>query len=838
MREHEAKTEFARTTNREEERGAFSGSNGGPSHQQMDINRLVDELTIEEKSMLVSGADQWHTVAIPRLNIPAIMVADGPHGLRKEQSTGELGVGQGAPATCFPSAATLANSWDPELVCEVGRAIGREALQEEVSVVLGPGVNIKRSPLCGRNFEYFSEDPLLSGALAAGWVKGIQSVGVGGCLKHFAANNQETWRMLNDSLVDERTLREIYLSAFEKAVREAKPWTIMGAYNKLNGTYCCEHPELLTDILRREWGFQGVVLSDWGAVNDPVLSIRAGMDLEMPSSYGASAAQIREDLLTGRLTEAALNRAVRRVLNLVAKGLDPKLGEYEYNRKEHHQLAQKAAGQSAVLMKNKNAILPLHKNQGIAILGQFAQYPRYQGAGSSQITPTQLDTVFDKLSEEGIEFNYARGYSLDSDEVNEALLDEACRAAKKADVVVIFAGLTALYESEGYDRTHLELPKAHNELIRRVAQVNENVVVVLSGGAPVTMPWLEQVGAVLHTYLGGQAGAGAVVDILFGQINPSGKLAETYPLRLEDHPVSEFFACGRAKTEYRESIFVGYRYYDAAQKEVLFPFGFGLSYTEFSYSDLVLSANKISDTEKLTVRCTVENIGARAGAEIVQLYLGKEKSPLFRAPKELKGFKKIRLEPGEAKTVQFTLDHRCFAYYNVEIKDWHVEEGEYHIDIGPSSRELLLEDTVYVETSRPEVAVPDHKTGAPVYYHLNTPSVKIERSAFEAIYGHDIAKDETQRGFHRNSTLRDLQATGAGRLVVKVLQRELQKLTGLHDERDPLWQMMWTMMLETPLRSFPSLSDGRVSPQFVLGLLDWANGRPWQAVKYWLDLQF
>ncbi len=817
MREHEAKIEFTEPWGWE------------------DINRLVEELTTEEKSMLVSGGDQWHTVAIPRLNIPAIMVADGPHGLRKEQSEGELGVGQGVPATCFPPAATLANSWDPVLVSEVGRAIGLEALREGVSVVLGPGINIKRSPLCGRNFEYFSEDPLLSGALASGWVKGIQSVGVGGCLKHFAANSQETWRMLNDSIVDERALREIYLFAFEKAVREAHPWTIMGAYNKLNGTYCCEHPQLLTDILRREWGFEGTVISDWGAVNDPVLSIRAGMDLEMPSSYGVSATQIREDLLTGRLTEAALNRAVRSVLNLVLKGSNHDVKEPEYDRDKHHQLARKAAAQSVVLLKNEKEVLPLHKNQNIAVLGQFAHYPRYQGAGSSQITPTQLDTVFDKLVEQGIDFHYARGYPLDSDEPNEALLDEAYHTAKNADAVLIFAGLTSLYESEGYDRTHLELPPAHNELINRAAEANGNVIVILSGGSPVTMPWLDKVGAVLHTYLGGQAGAGAVVDILFGRINPSGKLAETYPVRLEDYPVNDFFASDRNVTEYRESIFVGYRYYDAAQKNVLFPFGFGLSYTKFEYSDLILSSKKIDDTKELIVRCTVENIGARAGAEIVQLYLGKEKSPIFRAPKELRGFKKIMLQPGEAKTVQFTLDHRSFAYYNVEIKDWHVEAGEYYIKVGRSAADLPLHDIVCVTTSRPEVTVPDYKTSAPIYYNLKGAG-QIERSAFTAVYGGDVVRAEAPHLFHLNSTLRDLQVTVAGRIVVRVLRRAMPKITGLRDERDPLWQMIWTMMLETPLRSFPGLSDGRVSSEFISGLVDWANGHRLQAVKHWLQL--
>jgi beta-glucosidase len=800
----------------------------------MDINRLAHSLTREEKIALVSGSGQWQTTPVGRLGISSIMVADGPHGLRKQDEEGDrLGIGTSLPSTCFPPPAASANSWDPDLLYAMGRAIGEEALQEGVSIVLGPGVNIKRSPLCGRNFEYFSEDPWLAGELGAAWIKGVQSVGVGACLKHFAANNQERWRMLNDSLVDERALREIYLAAFERAVREADPWTVMPAYNKLNGMYCCENHWLLDCILRTEWGFAGATISDWGAVNDPGLSVKAGLDLEMPASHGVSAAQIEEDLSSGRLTEQVLNKCVRRVLHLVAKGVAAKR-EYCYDADAHHALARKIAAESAVLLKNADSILPLSDRQTIAVLGQFAEQPRYQGAGSSLINPAKLDTVLSVLEESKRKYTYARGYELDHDEVREELIAEACQAAEKADVAVVFAGLTARYESEGYDRTHLDLPPSHNELISRVAKVNPNTVVVLSAGAPVVMPWLNNVKAVLHTYLGGQAGAGAALDLLFGNANPSGKLAESYPLQLEDCLANRYFAYNRDQTEYRESIFVGYRYYDAAERDVLFPLGFGLSYTQFSYGDLELSSAEILDTDTLKVRCTVTNTGSRAGSEIVQLYVGKEESVLFRAPRELKGFKKIRLEPGEKKTVEFVLNSRSFAYYNAVIKDWHVEAGEYQISVGSSSRDLHLTAEVRIESTRPEVEVPDYRETAPGYYSLNDSNQQISQEEFRAVWGREFpAPRSGEKRFHSNSTLEDLQEIFLGRLVLRFAKRYLWKMTGTKDESDPLWIMSWTSTREMPLRSIAALSGGAIPASLVKGLLAWANGERWLALKYW-----
>lgn len=790
----------------------------------MEIVRLIDSLDLDEKIALVSGADQWHTVAIPRLGITPIKMADGPHGLRNQIESGDrLGIATSEKATCFPPAATSANSWDPNLLYAMGEAIGKEAVKQGVSIVLGPGINIKRSPLCGRNFEYFSEDPYLTGDLASAWIKGVQSVGVGTSVKHFAANNQESWRMLNDSLVDPRALREIYLAAFEKVISEAKPWTVMAAYNKLNGTYCSEHPELLTSILRQDWGFEGAVLSDWGAVNDPTLAIRAGLDLEMPASGGVSAAKMKEDLSTGRLTEAQLNSAVRNVLALILKGKRMQPEKVQLDLAEHHQLARKIATESAVLLKNEDDVLPLNPEQKIAIIGEFARTPRYQGAGSSQVTAIRVESALDQL--ENYEFNYtfARGYSLTDQKLNEALLVEACYAAEEADVAVVFVGLTAKCESEGYDRKHLELPTNHTELIKRVIQTNPNTVVVVQGGTPITMPWSEQVKGILHMYLPGQGGGGAVVDLLYGKANPSGKLAESYPLQIGDSLFNSFFAYDRNQTEYRESIFVGYRYYDAADKEVLFPFGHGLSYTEFAYKDLKVSSEK--------VQCTITNVGERFGGEIVQLYLGKPESATFRAPRQLVSFAKIWLEPGESKQVEFLLTDRSYAYYNVLIKGWHVEGGAYEISVGASSRDLRLRDFIEIEDSRPKVRVPDYSAKAPAYCDLKN-IVELTSDDFAAIYGRPIPVAPLAKPFHSNSTLEDLQVTWLGRQVAKRVEKNLGSMIGVEDPDDPLWKMAWHTILEMPLRAVVSFSEGKIPQHLIEVLIACANGNYLRGIKY------
>lgn len=793
----------------------------------MDIRHLMSALELTEKIALVSGRDHWHTVSVPRLNIPAIMLADGPHGLRKQQEGGDhLGIGQSEPATCFPPAATSANSWDPELLHAMGKAIGKEAVEQGVAVVLGPGINIKRSPLCGRNFEYFSEDPYLTGQLACAWVEGIQTVGVGASLKHFAGNNQEKWRMLNDSLIDPRALREIYLAAFEYVVKQAKPWTLMAAYNKLNGVYCCENQELLSSILREEWGFAGTVISDWAAVNDPVLALKAGLDLEMPASSGVSAKKIEEALTTGQLTEAQLNEAVRNVLALVLKAQESKEIETPVDLEQHHELARKVATESAVLLKNEGQLLPLKPEQKIAICGALAQNPRYQGTGSSQVNPTQIAIPLDYFQALGSNYKFRRGYTANADELNEGLLVEACYAAEKADVAVVFAGLTPEYESEGYDRTHLSLPPSHDELIRRVAGVNPNTVVVLQGGSPVAMPWLDQVKGVLHLYLSGQAGGAAVVDLLYGIHNPTGKLAESYPLTLEDCPSTAFFASDRTKTEYRESIFVGYRYYDAAEKEVLFPFGYGLSYTKFSFADLtILPGNKL--------QCTLTNKGDRLGAEVVQVYVGKSHSPLFRARRELAGFKKVWLQPGESKKLEFTLTERAFSYYNPLTKAWQIEEGCYEISVGSSSRDLPLQGYIELESAQKDHKTPDYQDQASAYYLLKTSVWAVTDQEFQAIYGRELpANDLNGRPFNANTTLADLQATWIGRQVSKQVKRYLGTIIGVEDQRDPLWQMAWNSLYEMPLRAIVPFSEGEVPPYLIQALLAWANGSYGQAFKH------
>lgn len=668
-----------------------------------DLKKIINQMTLEEKASLCSGLDFWNTKSIERLGVPSIMMTDGPHGLRKQDGNADhLGINKSIQSTCFPSAAGLACSWDKELVTKMGAAIGEEAQAEGVSVVLGPGANIKRSPLCGRNFEYFSEDPYLSSQLSSSYIKGVQSQGVGTSLKHFAVNNQEFKRMSIDAVVDERTLREIYLASFETAVKEAQPWTVMAAYNKVNGTFCSENKKLLNDILKEEWGFKGLVVTDWGAVNELDDGIEAGLELEMPSSGGIGEAKIIEAVKSGKLSENTLDKAVERILQVVFQAVNNKQENATYSKTEHHNLAREVARECMVLLKNDDAILPFKEINSVAVIGAFARKPRYQGGGSSHINPTKVDNIFDemeKVAGNTTTFHYADGYPLDNDELDNHLLKEAVEVAKKANVVVIFAGLPERYESEGFDRKHLCIPENHRVLIEKVSEVQSNVVVVLSNGAPVEMPWLRKVKAVLEGYLGGQASGGAIADLLFGYANPSGKLAETFPKKLVHNPSYLNFPGDGETVEYREGIFVGYRHYDTRDVEPLFPFGFGLSYTNFEYSDIQVDKKEIKDNERIKVSVKVKNTGALAGKETVQLYVRDEESTIPRPEKELKGFEKIALQPDEEKIVTFDLDKRAFAYYNVKLKDWHVETGTFDILIGKSSREILQRITVRVEST-------------------------------------------------------------------------------------------------------------------------------------------
>lgn len=791
----------------------------------MDKERLLAQMTLEEKASLCSGADFWRLKGVPRLGIPSIMVTDGPHGLRKQEGKSDhVGLNDSAPATCFPTASCTAASWDRSLMERIGAALGEECQAADVAVILGPAINIKRSPLCGRNFEYISEDPYLSGELAAALISGVQSQGVGTSLKHFAANSQETCRMTNDSVVDERTLREIYLAGFETAVKKAQPWTVMCAYNKINGTFASENPWLLTEVLKEQWGHEGLVVTDWGANNDRVAGLKAGQDLEMPASGGYTDRQIVEAVTQGRLDEAVLDRAVSRILDLIDKAVSHKKAGARFDAAAHHALARQAAGQSAVLLKNEGNLLPLKAGEPVALIGGFAKTPRYQGAGSSLIHPLQLDSAYNEMQAWGLPMTYAQGYPLDSDQPDEALIAEACRAAAAAQAAVVFTGLPASYESEGFDRSHMDMPAAHNELIRRVCQVQPRTVVVLSGGAPVAMPWLEQVPAVLNLYLGGEASGSAAVDLLYGDVNPSGKLAETYPLSLEDTPCYDNFAAHGLTSEYREGLFVGYRYYDSAQKPVCFPFGFGLSYTSFAYHDLQLSRSALLEGEGLSLQVTITNTGRRAGAESFQVYVRAPQGPAYRPEKELKGFGKVFLEPGESKTVTVQLDSRAFAYYNPLIHDWYVASGSYRVLVGASSRDIRLEAPVEVASLRPDAPQPDLRQLAPAYYHPEQGFQAVPDGEFEALLGYPLPQADRLPGdpFDRNSTISDMRSTAAGRAIFDQMMAATSSRMGIDpDPNDPNYLMAEHMMQEMPLRNLGMF--GGMDPAQVDALIDRLN---------------
>lgn len=748
-----------------------------------NIHELISQMTLEEKAGLCSGLDFWNTKGIERLGIPSLMVTDGPHGLRKQkESADHLGLNNSVPATCFPSAAGMASSWDRELIGRVGKALGKECQAENVAVLLGPGTNIKRSPLNGRNFEYFSEDPYLSSEMGGNHIKGVQSEGVGTSLKHFAANNQEHRRMSVDAVIDERTLREIYLASFEGAVKKSQPWSVMCSYNRLNGEYTSESEFLLTKILREEWGYEGFVVSDWGAVNERVKALQAGLELEMPSTGGLGDAKIVAAVQSGELAEETLDLAVERLLTFVFKAVENRKVNASFNADEHHRLAREVARESMVLLRNENNILPLSKQGTIAIIGEFAKNPRYQGGGSSHVNPTKLDDAFEemKVLAGSAELLYAQGYELNHDGINETLLQEARDTAAKGDVAVLFLGLPDNYESEGYDRSHLSLPESHKALIDAVAEVQSNIVVVLSNGSPIEMPWIHKTKGILEGYLGGQAFGGAVADLLFGEVSPSGKLAETFPMKLSDNPSFLNFPGEGDTVEYKEGLFVGYRYYDKKELEPLFPFGFGLSYTAFQYSNLRISKNSIKDTENVQVTATVKNTGTRAGKEIVQLYVSDVKSSVIRPLKELKGFQKLALQPGEEQEVSFELDKRSFAYYNVNIGDWHVESGVFDIAVGSSSRDIRLTASIEVESTVP-LALCFHRNST-VGDLLDNPRTADKVKEFSSIFGMEGAMDDNPEMFMammKYMPLRALVGFGQGKYTEEDLAKDLQGFNAL-----------------------------------------------------------
>ena len=734
---------------------------------------IVARLTVEERASLTSGLDFWHTEPIARENIPSIMLTDGPHGVRKQTAEGDhLGLHSSVPATCFPPAVALGCSFDPELLERVGAALGAEARALQVGVLLGPGINIKRSPLCGRNFEYLSEDPLLSGVLGAALVRGLQSQGVGASLKHFAANNQETDRMRVSADVDPRPLREIYLRAFERVVRDAQPWTVMCSYNRINGVYSSRNPWLLTDVLRDEWGFEGLVVSDWGAVDDRVASLAAGLDLEMPSTGGRTDAEIVAAVRAGTVDESVLDTAAARVIELVQKAVAASDPRATFDADAHHALAREVAGQSIVLLRNENDLLPLATDANIAVIGELARTPRYQGAGSSRIEPTRLDNALDEIrSLSGRDVPFAAGYALDGSD-SAALVDEAVKRAADADIAVVFLGVPAELESEGFDRDDLELPHSQIALLDAVLVANPKVVVVLSNGGVVRLSgFAHRVPAIVEGWLLGQAGGGAVADVLYGQVNPSGRLAETVPIRLEDTPAHTNFPGEHGHVRYGEGLFVGYRSYDARRLDVSFPFGHGLSYTTFEYADAAVE----SDGD-LTVHVTVTNTGERAGAEVVQVYVGVPDSSVARAPRELKGFTKVRLDPGESQLVAVHVRRDDLAYWDTRVDSWVVEGGTYSIGIGASSRDIR--QTLTVDVTGDAVRIPLTMESSLGELFQNPAAAEIVLQAFGSLGG-EVGVDESVLKMAASMPLGRLAGFAPG-----VEPEQIQQLLDIADQQE------------------------------------------------------
>lgn len=796
--------------------------------KEQDYTDILKKLSLEEKAALCSGLTFWKTFPVESASIPSVCMTDGPHGLRKEQeSAGTNIMRESYPATCFPTAVTTASSWDPALLEEMGEAIAQEAKGLGVTTVLGPGVNIKRSPLCGRNFEYFSEDPFLAGRMGAAWVHGVQKNGIGVSLKHFCANNQEYLRMSIDSIIDERALREIYLPAFEHVVKTEQPSTVMCSYNRLAGTYLSDNKRMLTDILRDEWGFKGIVVSDWGAVNDRVEGIKAGLDLEMPGNNGANDKVIVKAVKDGVLSEADLDKVALRMIKFAFECKANEVADAKVDFEANNALAAKIAAESAVLLKNENGILPLRKSQKVAVIGALAKTPRYQGSGSSHINPVKTTSFLQAMDAAGQEYEYADGYTFKGDGYKPALVKKAVEAAKGKDVVLLFIGLTPDYESEGFDRKHINMPDSHVILAEEIAKVNPNVVVVLSCGSPVQLSSVEPVSkAILNMYLGGQAVGEATYRLLYGKVNPSGKLAETFPLKNSDNVVARYFPMGPRTVQYRESIYVGYRYFDAAKKAVMYPFGYGLSYTDFEYSDLRLSASDIKEGEELVATFKIKNTGKVDGAEIAQVYVKDVKSSIFRPEKELKGFVKVFLKAGEEKEVSVTLDKRSFAYYNVIIKDWHIESGDFEILVGASSRDIRLSATVNVTSANPAAPIPDYRTSAPYYYDLteeNEQKRTIPIEQFAALYGASIVDNTpyAKGEFDCNCSLGDVSVSPTGKFLYGLLTTGAKLVAGRTENRDMVVKSITYM----PLRSFMGFTGGILSTESVLGLVDMCNGK-------------
>lgn len=765
---------------------------------------LLKKLTLEEKCALLSGAETFKTRGMPEHGIPQIWLSDGPHGLRKQAGESDhLGLNPSVPATCFPTASAVANSWDAALGEEIGAALGEEAAAQEVSVVLGPGLNMKRNPLCGRSFEYFSEDPYLAGKLAAGYIRGIQSKGVAACPKHFAVNSQETRRMASDSIVDERTLREIYLTGFEIAVKEGHPRSIMSSYNLVNGTYANENKHLLMEILRGEWGFDGAVITDWGGSNDHALGVKNGSTLEMPAPGGDSVRELLAAVESGKISESDIDARLSELLPLVfdtKAALDA--APREFDAAAHHALARRAAEESLVLLKNEGSLLPLAAGTKVAVIGDFAKNPRYQGAGSSMVNSTQVDVLLDKLIDSELNvIGYQQGFDRHG-KPDAALQKSACELATQADAVFLCMGLDEIAESEGLDRSNLRLAQNQVELLQAVAAVNPKIVVVLYSGSVVETPWLDNCQALLYAALGGQAGAGAVADALTGKVNPCGKLAETWPLAYADVPSAADFATRRKTVEYREGLYIGYRYFTTAEKAVRFPFGYGMSYTTFAYSDMAADEQGVS--------LTVTNTGSVAGTEIVQLYIAKKNSELFRPARELKGFARVTLAPGEKQRITIALDDKAFRFRNVKANRWEIEGGEYELLVGASVEDIRLCEKITVHGTA--TVHPYEDKGLDCYYKGDV--LHVSDADFEKLLGHPIPNGKTK--IDRNLTLGELNHARSplGWLVWLVLTILLD---ASYKRGKPDLNILFQYNM--PLRALAKMTDGAISMGMVDGIV-------------------
>ena len=805
-----------------------------PDHSE-SAEHIVEQLTLEEKAWIISGGgDFWHTRAIPRLGFPALTLHDGPHGLRQAlPKSGQSALEVSIPATNYPSLSAVACSFDRDLVFELGQALGAEAKAAGVDVLLAPGVNIKRHPLNGRNFEYFSEDPLVAGELASAYISGVQSQGTAVSLKHFAANNQEFCRMINNSVIDERALREIYLKPFEIAIRKAQPWTVMSSYNRLNGTYASQHAELLTKIAREEWGFEGLFMTDWGGMKDRAIAIPAGTDLEMPPTGQFGVDRILEGVRSGRIAESDLDRAVGKLLELIDKVRETRQPFKTWQVADFEAVAKKVALESAVLLKNEHNLLPLRSGLSVAVIGAMAEKPHIQGAGSSRVNPRRVVPFMNALREEKLDWAYARGYEL-SGKQNAQLEQEALELCRGKDAVLIFVGLCDTEEAESYDRQHLELPAVQNALIECIASANPNVVVVLHAGSPVRLPWLGKVKAVLLMGLGGQMVGAATLDLLLGRANPSGKLAETWPLALEDTPAYRQFG-KRFNTQYRESVFVGYRFYQSFAKPVAFPFGFGLSYTSFAIDNLELSQASLAPGETLEVSVRVRNTGSRVGKQVLQLYVAPPASALFRPQKELRSFQKVELAPGESRVVQIKLEHGDFAYWNAAIHAWHCEAGEYLLLLGTSAADTPLEAVVEVASDQPEVSVPDYTQSAPGYYAHDSGVLQVSDAAFEAVYGSPLPVDPQgePKQYDLNSTLWDARKRLRGKLLAVILKREGRKrASGGGEYQEANERIVDASIMDAPLRSYAVGGVPMRVPEAIALLL---NGKLLQAIRKLLE---